>query len=313
MKPRVVITDSNLGDGSIERAVLEDVFDVERHEVTAEADVVSAAAGAEGLLVQWAPITDAVLAALPALKAVVRYGIGLDNIDLAAAARRGVRVRNVDDYCLAEVADHAAAAIYAHNRRLTVASRVVAASGWSTVGFSPPLPPGSDPVGVAGFGRIGREAARRIAALGFPIHTWDPYVTEWPAGVTAHDSLVSLAGAVNHLTLHIPSIDATRGLVSTAVIDALGPDGHLVNTARGALIDEPALGKALAEGRLGFASLDVLSSEPPTGPATELASHPRVLVTPHIAYLSTESLPMLQRRAAEILRYELTAPAGEEN
>ena len=121
MKPRVVITDSNLGDGSIEHAVLADAFELERHDVTAAADVIAAAHGAIGMLVQWAPITDEVLAALPELRAIVRYGIGLDNIDLDAAARHGVRVRNVDDYCLAEVAD-AVASIYAHNR-LTVASR----------------------------------------------------------------------------------------------------------------------------------------------------------------------------------------------
>lgn len=307
MKPRVVITDSNLGDGSIEHAVLADAFELERHDVTAAADVIAAAHGAIGMLVQWAPITDEVLAALPELRAIVRYGIGLDNIDLDAAARHGVRVRNVDDYCLAEVADHAVASIYAHNRRLTVASRAVAASGWGTAGFDRPLPPGRDPVGVAGLGRIGREAARRAAALGFPVHAWDPYVTDWPSGVVAHDSLVALATAVNHLTLHVPTIEATRGIVDAAVLEALGPHGHLVNTARGALVDEPALRDALDDGRLGFASLDVLSNEPPTGLAAQLSAHPRVLVTPHIAYLSTESLPMLQRRAAEILRDELTA------
>jgi len=307
VKPQIVITDSNLGDGSIERGVLEADFDVVRCDVLTEDGVVDAAGAARGLLVQWAPITDAVLGALPGLRAVVRYGIGLDNIDLDAAARRGVTVRNVDDYCLAEVADHAVASIYAHNRRLTVASRVVATDGWTTTGFPRPLPPGADPVGVAGFGRIGREVAARARALGFPVHAWDPFVTDWPDGVVAHDTLAGLAGAVNHLSLHVPTTDATRGIVGRPVLDALGPDGHLVNTARGALVDELALLDALDAGRLGFASLDVLSSEPPTGVAAQLAAHPRALVTPHIAYLSTESLPMLQRRAAEILRDVLTS------
>ena len=302
LSTHIVITDSNLGDGSHERAVFGDGYKLTICGVTTEDAVLDAARTADGLLVQWAPITERVLAGLPRLRAIVRYGIGLDNIDLAAAAARGVTVSNVDDYCLAEVSDHAVASIYAHNRRLTVASRQVAASGWSTAGIAAPLPPGADPVGIAGFGRIGREVAQRAAKLGFPVHVWDPYVGELPDGVTGHDTLPELAGAVNHLTLHMPSAAQTHRIVDGAVLRALGPGGHLVNTARGALIDEPALLAALDDGEIGFASLDVLASEPPADVSARLADHARVLVTPHIAYLSTVSLPQLQRRAAEILR-----------
>lgn len=306
MTTRIVITDTNLGDGSYEREVLAG-FDVELCDVKTEDEVLAAAKDAHGLLVQWAPITDRVLAGLPELRAIVRYGIGLDNIDLDAARSRDVTVRNVDDYCLAEVADHSTAAIYAHHRRLTAAARSVAEHGWTTTGIPKPLPPREDPVGVAGFGRIGREVATRAGALGFPVHVWDPFVTDLPATVTAHPTLLDLASAVRHLTLHVPSTAQTRGIVDRAVLAALGPHGHLVNTARGALVDEDALLTALDAGTLGFASLDVLSAEPPTGTASALATHPRVLVTPHIAYLSTASLPQLQIRAAQILR-DLLSP-----
>lgn len=295
---RIVITDTNLGDGSHERAELGDQYEVTVADVLTEDGVIAAAADADGLLVQWAPITDRVLAALPSLQAIVRYGIGLDNIDVDAARRRGVAVSNVDDYCIAEVADHAAAAIYAHNRRLTVAARRVAENGWSTDGIAPPLPPGSDPVGIAGFGRIGRAVAERVSVLGFPIHVWDPFLSEVPDGVTRHDTLAALGTAVHHLTLHMPS---TAGVISAEVLAALGAEGHLVNTARGALVDEPALLAALDDGTLGFASLDVLVTEPPTGVSRQLADHSRVLVNPHIAYLSTESLPQLRIRAASRL------------
>lgn len=305
MTQLITITDSNLGDGAIERSVLEPGFTVERLDLSTEDEVIEAASGSAGILVQWAPLTERVFAALPDLQAVVRYGIGLDNIDLAAAEAHGVVVRNVDDYCLAEVADHAAASIYAHNRRLVAGARSFSENGWTTAGIAAPLPPGADPVGVAGFGRIGREAARRAHSLGFAVHVWDPFVTDLDEAYTQHETLADLASAVNHLTLHIPTIDATRGIVDRTILDALGPDGHLVNTARGALVDETDLLAALDAGTLGFASLDVLSSEPPVGLAAQIAAHQRVLVTPHIAYLSTESLPMLQRRAAEILRDEL--------
>ncbi|MDQ6524269.1 NAD(P)-dependent oxidoreductase [Nocardioides sp. LHD-245] len=306
----VVITDTNLGDGSHEREVLEPEFSVAKHDVTTEAEVIEAAAEADGLLVQWAPITDDVLGALPRLKAVVRYGIGLDNIDLDAAARRGVVVSNVDDYCLAEVADHAAASIYAHNRRLTAGSRNLAAAGWTTAGISQPPPPGRDPVGIAGFGRIGRALADRVAALGFPVHIWDPFLTESPGGVTVWPTLLELAEAVGHLSLHMPSTAETAGVVDATILAALGREGHLVNTARGALVDETALLAALDAGTLGFASLDVLCSEPPTGVSAKLAEHARALVTPHIAYLSTDSLPQLRVRAAQILADLLRAHGG---
>jgi D-3-phosphoglycerate dehydrogenase / 2-oxoglutarate reductase len=303
---KVVIADTNLGDGSIEREVLTPRFELEVADVKTGEEVVAVAGEADGLLVQWAPITDEVLAALPNLKAIVRYGIGLDNIDLEAASARGVAVHNVDDYCLDEVADHSVAGIYAHNRRLGLAGRRIVEKGWSLDGIPQPLPPGKDPVGIAGFGRIGREAAARVAALGFPIHVWDPFIDTFPRDVTAHDDLVDLAGAVNHLTLHMPLTADTAGMIDRAVLDALGAGGHLVNTARGGLVAEDDLLAALTQGTLGFASLDVLSSEPPVGVAAEIAVHHRVLATPHMAYLSTESLPLLQRRAAEIMRDALT-------
>lgn len=309
MQPTIVITDSNLGDGSHEKAELEPRFIVHRHDVTTEDEVIAAARAADGLLVQWAPITDRVLEQLPDLKAIVRYGIGLDNIDLDAAAARGVTVRNVDDYCLDEVADHAAAAIYAHNRRLVFSARHVVTAGWTTAGIDQPLPPSRDPVGIAGFGRIGRSLAERVRALGFPVHVWDPYLEQVPDDVTRHETLTDLARAVHHLSLHMPSTEQTAGVIDAGIIEALGPQGHLVNTARGALIDEADLLAGLEEQRLGFASLDVLSSEPPTGLAQQLAEHPRVLITPHTAYLSTESLPQLRLRAAQILADVLSADA----
>ena len=298
---KVVITDSTLGDGSHERDALGDGYLVEKHQVSTEDDVVAVADGADGLLVQWAPITGAVLAALPRLRAVVRYGIGIDNIDVAAAERAGVAVGNVDDYCIDEVADHATAAIYAHNRRLVVGSRAVVANGWTTEGIGRPSPPADDPVGIAGFGRIGRAVGHRLQALGFPVHVWDPYLPDVPDGVERWDSITAMAEAVGHLTLHTPLTDTTEGLVSHDELTALGPGGHLVNTARGGLVDEGALLAALDEGRLGFASLDVLATEPPRGASAALAAHDRVLVTPHIAYLSTRSLPTLRVRAAQNL------------
>lgn len=298
---RIVITDSNLGDGSHERAELGEGYVVEKHDVLTEDEVIAVAANADGILVQWAPITERVLAGLPQLRAVVRYGIGIDNIDTAAASRHGVAVSNVDDYCIDEVADQAAAAVYAQNRRLVPAARSCATNGWTTQGIDQPRPPGEDPVGIAGFGRIGQAVGERLSRLGFPVHVWDPFLREPPDWVTVHSDLVGLARAAMHLTMHIPLTPETAGLVDAEVLAALGPHGHLVNTARGGLVDERALVAALDAATLGFATLDVLAEEPPSGTSADLAGHDRVMVTPHTAYLSTRSLPQLRIRAARRL------------
>lgn len=304
---KVVITDSNLGDGSHERAELGPGYSVEIHQARTEREVIDAGRDADALLVQWAPITARVFEALPRLRVVVRYGIGTDNIDKDAAEQTGVLVGNVDDYCIDEVADHASATVYAHNRRLVAASRSYLANGWTTDGISEPLPPSADPVGLAGFGRIGRAVAARLTALGFPVNVWDPFLAGTPDGVAIVDSLEDLARSSNHLSLHVLLNDGTRHIVDADILRALGPSGHLVNTARGALVDEVALLAALTAGELGFASLDVMATEPPVGVSEDIAAHPRVLVTPHIAYLSTNSRPELRVRAARKLKELLSS------
>lgn len=290
----VLITDSDLGDGSIERESLP------RHDV-------AFAAGhphperAEGLLVQWARVDDDLLDRFPDVRAVVRYGIGLDNVDQDATARRGIRVANVPDYCIDEVAAHAVSFIAARSRRLLDYRATVLDGRWTVDDVPAPRAPENDPVGLAGLGRIGLQVAARAAALGHPVLAWDPYLTAWPEGITRIPSLDELAAASGHLSLHIPLGDATRGIIGTTILDALGPDGHLVNTSRGGLVDEQALLASLDDGRLGFASLDVLATEPPTGDSLTITRHPRALVTPHAAYNSDSARLRLQRRAAEIL------------
>lgn len=300
---KVVITDCDFGDGTLEAERLGEGVDVVVAGTRDPDEIVAAAADADGLLVQWARIDDALLARLPRLKGIVRYGIGLDNIDLVAAAERGVAVSNVDDYCLDEVADHAAAMIIARSRRLWEFDRAVKRGEWTPRAASTPPPPPHARVGIAGFGRIGRGVADRVAALGHPVLFWDPFAPSETTGAVRVDSLVELAHRVDHLSLHVPLTDDTRGIVDASVLQALGPTGHLVNTSRGPLIDETALLDALDRGHLGAASLDVLTTEPPaegTVPA-RLAQHPRVLCTPHMAYLSTTSLARLRSRAAELI------------
>lgn len=291
----VMITDSDLGDGTLERDVLRghDVAFLAEHSPTTDV---------QGLLVQWTTVDNTLLDRFPNVRAIVRYGIGLDNIDLSATEARGIRVANVPDYCLDEVASHTTAMIATRARRLTDFAAHAADGRWSVDGVDAPLPAAEDPVGVAGLGRIGRLVAGRVAALGHPVVAWDPLVERWPSSVARAQTLAELATAVNHLTLHVPLTAETQHVASSELFAALGPRGHLVNTSRGGLIDEHALLTALDRGQLGYASLDVLAGEPPTGTSAALVRHPRTTVTPHAAYLSTASRTRLQTRAAQILK-----------
>jgi len=299
----VTITDCDFGDGEIEREVLGGGFHVSGpHQARTADDVVSVGAGADALLVQWAPITKEVLDALPDLTIIVRYGIGLDNIDLDAAEHCGVVVRNVDDYCLDEVAAHAIAFIASRTRRLAELNALVRSGEWGAqLGRDAPGNPGDETIGVVGLGRIGQRVAKQSQSLGFRVLGWDANSEVAVEGVELAGSLLELAKRSDHLSLHIPLTDATRGIVDGRVMRALGPRGHLVNTGRGALIDEDALLDALDDGSLGWASLDVLVAEPPVlgSSGWNLTRFDRCTVTPHVAYQSASALGKLRRGAAD--------------
>lgn len=306
----IAITDTDLGDASIERGVLSGC-EVELLQSRVPSELAQRATDAVGLLVQWAPIDGHLMDQLPKLRSIVRYGIGLDNVDVEAAQARGIRVHNVPDYCIDEVAHHTAALITTRARRITEYNRITKGARWTVTETSAPLRPSEDPIGLLGLGRIGLMTAEMLRGFGHPILAWDPYRSEWPTWVTPVDDPIALASQVNHLSLHIPHTPDTDKIVGPDVLAALGSAGHLVNTARGGLIDEDALLLALDEGTVGFASLDVFTSEPPVHTAARLAAHARVVATPHAAYLSTESKLALQRRAAEIMRDSLEAPSAQ--
>lgn len=310
----VVITDSEFGDAVIERQVLADVGEVRLAHARSPDEVAAVARGADALIVQYARITAEVMdAAAESLRVIVRYGIGLDNIDVDHARARGIAVRNVADYCIDEVADHTTAAISSAARRLPLYDLAVKSGGWGAGVVPPPLPPGEDPVGIAGYGSIGAAVASRLACQGHPIVVWEALAPQRALddGRVCVRSLGELAQAVNHLSLHVPSTSETAGMVDDEVLERLGGSAHLVNTGRGNLIDEAALLRWLGASPHRLASLDVFDNEPPRGGTSrDLAHHPRVVATPHVGYLSTASLPRLRATAAALARDELLGSAG---
>lgn len=257
-------------------------------------------ADADAILCDASPIGADLLDQAPRVQIISEYGIGYDNIDVGAASQRGIWVSNVPGFCAAEVADHAVAMILAANRRLVPLDRSVRAGRWDGIGVAGDVQRlGSQTVGLVGFGAIGRGVARRLAGFGARVLAWSPHLTEDLArshGVerAAFDDILSRS---DYLSLHVPAGSATRGMIDTRALGRMKPGAWLINTARGSLVDEDALLESLRSGRLGGAALDVRRHEGPDSSDPFWALE-NVLLTPHHAYYSRQSLVELRRRAA---------------
>jgi D-3-phosphoglycerate dehydrogenase len=309
----IVVTDSTFPHLDAERAVaVRHGVDFKEARCRSPEDVANAASGTAVLLVQFAQITRDVIARLAPKAAIVRYGLGLDNIDLAAAKNRGVRVAYVPDYATGEVADHAATLILTTLRKIVSLDRSVRAGIWDPVGVSRPLQAFSQSVvGFIGFGRIGREVHARLKPFGFTTLVHDPFAdaaTLDAMGARAAD-LDTLFRQSDAVTLHAPLTATTRHVVNASHLNLMKPTAVVVNTARGALIDTEALERALAEKRLGGAALDVFEQEP-VAPDSRLRQFEQVILTPHAAWYSAQSAERVQQFAAdEVDRFLSGKPA----
>lgn len=300
MKKTVVITDYGFPDVAIEQAMLEGQgWDVVAAHCRTEDEVVGITARADAVMVQWAPLTRKVIGRLENCRIIVRYGIGLDNVDLAAAAEHGIPVCNVPDYCIDEVADHTMSLALALARQLTTTDRLVRRGVWK---ITPPLamaPFRGMTFATMGYGRIARAVLARAAVFGFRTAFYDPFVPEGTAGpdTRLRDSS-QLFGEADIISLHLPLHPDTRHVIGAEALRLMKPTAILVNTARGGLVDTDALAGALQEGRIAAAGLDVFESEPLA------AEHPltrcdNTILTSHTAWYSAASVPALQRMAAE--------------
>jgi D-3-phosphoglycerate dehydrogenase / 2-oxoglutarate reductase len=262
----------------------------------------SEAAEADAVLTTYAPIDAETLAALERCRIISRYGIGVDNIDLEAARGRGVVVTNVPDYCVEEVADHTLALLLAALRKIPRGDRLVHAGEWGIAGVRPIHRLRGHRLGLVGFGHIGVEVARRAAPFGLDVIAFDPYV---PAermdaeGVGRAETLDDLLPACDVVSIHVPLIPATRGLIGAEAVARMREDAVLINTSRGPIVSTDAVVAALRERRLGAACLDVFETEPP--PAEVIADVPNLIATPHSAFYSEEAIAESQTRAAQAI------------
>ena len=303
MTNHVLVTDYAWPDLEIERGIFSE-FDLEI--VTAvegdekELKTLAQKVDPVAIMTNWKIVSAAVLAHAPRCKVVARYGVGVDNIDIDYATKNGVMVTNVPDYCYQEVADHVMAMLLACARNLVPLATDTRRGGWDLHHSGRPFARLADQkLGIVGFGLIGRAVAQRALGFGLKPLAYTPRLTagDVPRGVTATQNLDELLTNSDYVSLNLPANPQTAGLVDSQFLAKMKPTAYLINTARGAIIDETALYTALTTGQIRGAALDVLQKEAPHT-QNPLLTLDNVIVTPHAAFYSPAAIAELQHKAA---------------
>lgn len=269
------------------------------------------AKGCDGILTCWAKTTQKVIeAALPDLKVIVRYGVGLDNIDVAFATQKGIPVANVPDYCFIDVAEHTMALLLSFSHKVTKFDRLVREGTWNIQACLPLRRLTGQTLGLVGFGQIARDIVPKAQAFGMKVVAYSRSLTQEKASVMGVEavSLDALLEQSDFVSLHCPSTEDTRGLINADALVKMKSTACLINTSRGDVIDEAALLEALEKDVIAGAALDVRCQEPPEV-GDRLIQLDQVIHTPHAAFYSSESLVELQEKAAWEVRRVLTGEA----
>ena len=311
--PTIAITDYTFPDLSLEEAILRpagvDIVSLKEKQPVEE--LCALVRDADAVIVQFAAVTAEVIQSMAKAKAIVRYGIGYDNVDGAAARARGIPLCNVPDYCVDEVADHTLAFILAMTRQVVPNALLVREGKW---GLATPVGGMSAlkqlTVGIVGFGRIGREVVKRLLPFKTRVLVFDPAVPPEEIGKTgavAAASFDTLLAESDIVSPHCPSIPATRQLFNTTAFAKMKQGALFVNVGRGDLADSDAVNAAIQSGHLAGAALDVFDPEPIPAdhPIRQL---PNVILASHIASASTPAVRTLRETAARIA---LAAVRGE--
>lgn len=290
----------------IERGVLDGTAEVRTLPLDFNGQIPAGAFDADAIILWHGPLVDAaVIARLTRCRAIIRNGVGVDTVDTAAAAARGIAVCNVPDYGTEEVADHAIALALALCRQIFSLDAEAKRLGWT---LTPQIAARMRRLrtltfGIVGLGAIGTATALRAKALGFRVLFHDPYVprgTRKAVGVERAATLEELMRASDVLSIHCPSTAETRGMIGARELAWLKPMSFLVNTARGDIVQKAPLFAALREGRLGGAGLDVVENEPLR--TVEEAATPHLIVTCHAAFCSPEGIVEMRTSSAQIAR-----------
>ena len=288
-----------------EREILEKYADVKIAEDTSEDYLVTEVEDVDLIMVVYAKITKRIIDAAKKLKGIVRYGIGVDNIDLESVNQRKIPVANVPDYCIGTVADHAFTLLLALNRKILIADKMVRSGTYRETWTNPPknlrgLDLEGKTLGIIGLGKIGRALANRAKGFGMKVLAYDPYITNGVAskfGVKLVD-LDTLLKKSDFVSIHVPLTPETRGIIGARELKIMKKTAYLINVSRGQVVDEKALYKALKEGWIAGAGLDVYEKEPPD-PDNPLFRLENVVLSPHVAWYTEEALRRLEMTAVD--------------
>jgi D-3-phosphoglycerate dehydrogenase / 2-oxoglutarate reductase len=298
---KIVITDHRFPNVDQERSAVEESgADLVVGQVTTEDEVAQLCRDADGVLAVRAQITKRVIAEMTRCRIIVRYGIGVDTVDIPAATERGIMVANVPDYCVDEVSDHALTLLLMLGRQVMPAITLSREERWSMVSMPALHRMRGMTCGLFGAGRIGSLLATKARALGMQVITCDPYLDEQRSREMGMEkvSFDTLLERSDFVSVHAPLTKETHHIFGKATFKKMKGSSFIVNTARGGLIDELALVEAIDSGSIAGAALDVLEFETDVTPLRSvLVNHPKVIVTAHTAWLSEEARTTLQARA----------------
>lgn len=294
---RVLITDRAWPDCSIERGILSGAGArlVEAPNGD-EATLIALARESDAIGTNWAHVTEKVIRAVPRCRIVARFGIGLDNICVKTATELGIPVTNVPDYCVSEVSDHALALILACARNIAFFHQRTKAGEYNLSAGPPMKRLKGATLGLVGFGHIAQALLPKARAIGFEVIAHSQHADDHGTGcpMVGFDELLRRS---DFISLHAPLTDSTHGLFSDPQFAQMKPTAFLINTSRGGLVDHAALWRAISSGRFAGAALDVFDPEPPDL-SLPLFRDERVIVTPHAAFTSEQSLQDLRTRTA---------------
>ena len=303
--PVIAVTDSvfpSLDPAKAALAKLNPTFRMSKS-VNAD-DILSVAKDADAILVTYAKLTPEILNQLTKCKAIGRFGLGVDNIDLPTAKAKGIAVNYVPDYCVREVSDHTMALLLALIRKIPLSNKLVQSGRWEMPAVVPIRRLEGTVLGLVGFGNIPRLVAGKAQAFGIKVIAYDPYAKPevFKAANVGSVDFDTLLKSSDYVSVHAPLLPATRGLMNADAFGKMKKGAYIVNTARGPLIDEAAMVAALDSGQLGGAGLDVVAAEP-LAKDSPLLGRDNVIISPHTAFYSIEALTELQTKcAADVAR-----------
>lgn len=297
---RVAVTDYGFPNLDQERSVLEPLgFEFVTGQCKTPAEVAELCKDADAILTQWSPVTAEAIDALEKCKVIVRYGIGVDNVDLEAAKARGIPVANVPDYAIDEVADHALSLLLSIVRKIPQVAQQVRNGTWQIAPCRPIIGLQGRTIGVAGFGNIARAVVKRAQAFGIQAIGYDPFVPDevFAAHGAKKATWDELLAESDFISVHMPLTPETKHSFNKDAFRKMKPTSFLVNTSRGGTVDTDALVEALQAGDIAGAALDVLEREP-IEHGHPLLGMDQCIITSHCAWYSEQSLLRLQEYAA---------------